>query len=193
VARAVFGNARPTALALAADLLKPLDRRDLEALNGDLEATIEGPKRLELVLPWPDSLNAHYRTAMRTSKAGNRYAGLRLSDKAKTYRNLVSYELYDQGFRGWRAFDARVGLEIVAHAPERTEATMKRAAVRHGGRPRDLDNLLKATLDALIHAEVLPDDRIVDELKIWRGEDRPVGQLAVAILFLQGGAVARAR
>jgi crossover junction endodeoxyribonuclease RusA len=49
-------------------------------------------------------------------------------------------------------------------------------------RRRDLDNLLKATLDALQHAGVYKDDCQIDDLHISRGiEEPPGGKLIVYI------------
>jgi Holliday junction resolvase RusA-like endonuclease len=48
-------------------------------------------------------------------------------------------------------------------------------------RRRDIDNLLKCTLDSLEHARVFADDSQVDELYIERGEVTPGGALAIEI------------
>ena len=48
-------------------------------------------------------------------------------------------------------------------------------------RRRDLDNLLKATLDALVHAAVIDDDSHISDLRITRAGHEPGGYLLVTI------------
>ncbi|MGP78515.1 hypothetical protein B5F26_27880, partial [Escherichia coli] len=48
-------------------------------------------------------------------------------------------------------------------------------------RRRDLDNILKAPLDALTHAGLLIDDEQFDEINIVRGKVVPGGRLGVKI------------
>lgn len=54
-------------------------------------------------------------------------------------------------------------------------------AVQPDRRKRDLDNLAKATLDALTHAEIWRDDSQVDDLRIIRGPVQRPGWLEVEI------------
>lgn len=58
-----------------------------------------------------------------------------------------------QGFGG-----ARLTVALVAYPPDR--------------RARDLDNILKAALDALQHAQAFDDDSQIDRLIVDRGEVR---------------------
>jgi crossover junction endodeoxyribonuclease RusA len=53
-------------------------------------------------------------------------------------------------------------------------------------RARDLDNLLKAPLDALAKAGVYADDKQIDELMIKRGEVMKLGQLVIEIEVISG-------
>ena len=48
-------------------------------------------------------------------------------------------------------------------------------------RRRDLDNILKAPLDALTHAGVLMDDEQFDEINIVRGQPVSGGRMGVKI------------
>ena len=48
-------------------------------------------------------------------------------------------------------------------------------------RRRDLDNILKALLDSLVHANVLADDELVDELTIIRIPSAPPGVVFVTL------------
>jgi len=60
-----------------------------------------------------------------------------------------------------------VGIEIVAHPPD--------------ARRRDLDNLLKATLDALTAARVWQDDNQVKRIELRWGDKIKGGQLEIGI------------
>ena len=72
----------------------------------------------------------------------------------------------------------RLRVEVVAHAPDH--------------RRRDLDNLHKATLDALEHAAVYADDGQIDDLRIRRGDvDKDNPRLEVVIVEV--GEESRAR
>jgi len=64
-------------------------------------------------------------------------------------------------------YSGRLGLVIAAYPPDR--------------RKRDLDNLLKATLDALVFAKVIKDDGDIDELGIARREVMPGGRLVLRL------------
>ncbi|EQB2004311.1 RusA family crossover junction endodeoxyribonuclease, partial [Escherichia coli] len=52
-------------------------------------------------------------------------------------------------------------------------------------RRRDLDNILKAPLDALTHAGLLIDDEQFDEINIVRGLPVPGGRLGIKITELE--------
>jgi crossover junction endodeoxyribonuclease RusA len=97
-----------------------------------------------MILPFPPSTNTYWR-----SVPGK---GVLISQKGRTYRSAVQALAVSQG---WRKFGAaRVTVTIEAWMPDK--------------RRRDLDNLLKATLDALTHAGVWDDDSQIDELRISR-------------------------
>ncbi|OUK48328.1 hypothetical protein BZL31_21050 [Escherichia coli] len=61
----------------------------------------------------------------------------------------------------------RLAIKIIAEPPDK--------------RRRDLDNILKAPLDALTHAGLLIDDEQFDEINIVRGQPVPGGRLGVKI------------
>ncbi|AKC12291.1 TPA: RusA family crossover junction endodeoxyribonuclease [Escherichia coli] len=58
-------------------------------------------------------------------------------------------------------------------------------------RRRDLDNILKAPLDALTHAGLLIDDEQFDEINIVRGLPVPGGRLGVKIYEITHGGQAK--
>lgn len=102
---------------------------------------------IELILPFPPSCNTYYRNI-----AGKTL----ISAAGRAYRGAVADQVLIQ--RAARLFIGRLHVVIVAHMPDK--------------RRRDLDNLLKSTLDALTHAGVWADDSQIDSLTIERG---PIG------------------
>ncbi|HIA3454329.1 TPA: RusA family crossover junction endodeoxyribonuclease, partial [Escherichia coli] len=65
------------------------------------------------------------------------------------------------------SLSGRLAIKIIAEPPDK--------------RRRDLDNILKAPLDALTHAGLLIDDEQFDEINIVRGQLVPGGRLGVKI------------
>ncbi len=110
-----------------------------------------------LTLPWPPSTNRLWR----------HWRGRTLlSAEGRAYRAAVAKVCLES--RCTRLGGVSVGLRIETWQPDR--------------RRRDLDNLLKATLDALTHAGVYDDDSQIDDLRIRRaGIDREAPRLLVAI------------
>ena len=102
---------------------------------------------LNLVLPWPPTVNTYYR---------NVNGKTLISEKGRQYRAAVADQVLIQ--RGAKQFAGRLAVAIVAHVPDQ--------------RRRDLDNLLKSTLDAMTHAGVWLDDEQIDDVRITRG---PIG------------------
>lgn len=104
-------------------------------------------------LPWPPSINHYWR------RVG---AKTLISLEGRAYRIAVG--------KVWllakeRPINGRLKAEIWAFPPDR--------------RARDLDNLLKATLDALQHAGAYEDDAQIDDLHILRGDPEKPGRLTV--------------
>ncbi len=110
---------------------------------------------MQLSLPWPPSVNHYWRMAK-----GRIY----ISAKGVAYREAV--KVLTQG-AGYFYPDTRLDVAIVANPPDR--------------RRRDIDNLLKCTLDSLEHANIFADDSQVDKLAIIRGAMIPGGGMLVTI------------
>lgn len=122
---------------------------------------------IQITLPFPPSINHYWR------RVGNKTI---ISKEGRAYRAAV--EAIVQQMRLDRIEEA-MGVVIVANPPD--------------ARRRDLDNLLKAPLDALQAAGVYADDSQFDSIEITRGGvERGSGSLSVAIyphggLSLQSG------
>ena len=67
----------------------------------------------------------------------------------------------------WLCVPAAVAVSIDAYPPDK--------------RRRDLDNIQKALLDALVHADVIEDDSLIDALSIQRHEAKDEGEVIVRI------------
>jgi crossover junction endodeoxyribonuclease RusA len=101
---------------------------------------------IELTLPWPPSVNTYWR---------NFDGRMIISAKGREYRETVGDQMILQ--KAIKHFTGRLCVEIEAWRPDK--------------RRRDLDNLLKATLDALAHAGVYEDDSQIVDLRIYWSED----------------------
>jgi crossover junction endodeoxyribonuclease RusA len=105
-------------------------------------------------LPWPPSVNRYLRRAGKVMHTTN---------EAKQYRKDV----------GWLCANAprfgskRLALEVAAYPPDK--------------RRRDLDNIQKVLIDALMHAGLFDDDSQIDSLLTLRKEVRKPGCVLVKI------------
>lgn len=109
-----------------------------------------GERVIEVRLPWPPSVN-HYWAA----RGNARY----ISPQARAWQREAMAMIRQQVGRP-RPFTVPVAIVLAAHPPD--------------NRRRDLDNLLKATLDLLVAANILDDDHLVWELHVLRRD--PVGR-----------------
>lgn len=106
-------------------------------------------------IPWPPSVNTYWRHVgprVLISAEGREYRGRVMAAWIAAGRPVIA---------------GRLAVSIDAMPPNRQR--------------RDLDNLLKAPLDALQAAGMYADDSLIDELAIRRGEIIAGGRLCVTI------------
>jgi crossover junction endodeoxyribonuclease RusA len=101
---------------------------------------------IEITLPWPPSVNTYWR---------NFDGRMIISAKGREYRETVGDQMTVQ--RMVKHFAGPLRVVIEAWKPDK--------------RRRDLDNLLKATLDGLAHAGVYEDDSQIVDLRIYWAPD----------------------
>ena len=109
----------------------------------------------ELRLPWPPSLNRYYRAV------GSRVL---ISSEGRRYREEV---IRIMRMSGVPRHEMKLRITIHAYPPDR--------------RRRDIDNLLKATFDALQHGGAYSDDSQIVELHAWKHEPIDESFLIVTI------------
>ena len=112
---------------------------------------------IQIILPYPPSINKYY------VKTRN---GIFIGKAGKEYREAVAESVMQQGLA--LNLDVPLLVEIKVFVPDR--------------RKRDLDNVCKALLDALTHANVWIDDSMINQLFIYRGEIVNGGSIVVEIV-----------
>ncbi|GAA4493332.1 RusA family crossover junction endodeoxyribonuclease [Pseudaeromonas paramecii] len=116
---------------------------------------------MQFELPWPPSTNRIWRNVVTRGRPQTL-----LSTEGRKFRTLAGHYCQLAGVAG-KQLTGRLAVELHVQAPDR--------------RGRDLDNVLKATLDALTHAGVWGDDSQIDRLVVTRGEITKGGKLLVSI------------
>lgn len=115
---------------------------------------------MEITLPYPPSVNRYWRAIGR--------GRVIISREGRDYRRKVGYVIIDMRDGELpEPTKARLSVTIKAFMPDR--------------RRRDLDNVLKATLDALQNGGVFEDDEQVDDLRIIREAVEPPGRLEIVM------------
>lgn len=111
---------------------------------------------LELILPYPPSVNSYLKTATRST----RY----ISKKGLAFRAAVRVAVP----RDIKPMEQRLMVSVVLYPPDK--------------RRRDIDNPIKLLLDSLQRANVYVDDSQIDRLLIERGTQIKAGICRVIIM-----------
>ena len=116
-----------------------------------------GFRRISIKLPWPPSVNHYY---VRTT------FGRAISKKGRAYRENVILIMRAAGVP---TLKGQLSMWVTAFPPDK--------------RKRDLDNILKAMLDAIQHGGGMADDNQIKILRLERGEVmREVGGMVAVCL-----------
>ena len=110
---------------------------------------------------WPPSVNHYYISRVVKTKTGMRVMKS-IGPKGKKFRQDVIDTVGTV-----EMFTGNVKVLINVYPPDR--------------RKRDLDNLLKSTLDALTHAGVYEDDSLITRLSIRKREIEKGGRLVIMV------------
>lgn len=113
-----------------------------------------------LTMPWPPSVNLYWRHITRGALAGR----VLISREGRVFRESVRAAVLQARVP---RVEGRLRVRVIAYPPDR--------------RARDLDNLLKAPLDALQHCGIIADDSAIDALVIERAHVIPDGALTVSV------------
>ena len=116
--------------------------------------------RSSFFLPWPPSNNTYYR------RINNKVL---ISAAGRKYRKAVLEHCMRFGVKPFG--EEKISIVIVAYFPDR--------------RRRDLDNLLKAPLDAMMKAGVYEDDSQIEFLSIKKGEQEKPGMIFIDIRSME--------
>lgn len=131
---------------------------------------------LNLIAPWPPSLNQYYRALVSRNSRGSVVARSVVSAEGREYRSKVVSEVGKQVPRGG-GFGPDARLSVLAEV--RPPATI--GGKRWGSRVWDLANREKALFDGLTAAGVWDDDSQVDDLRLVKGEPDGDGSVLLTI------------
>lgn len=119
-------------------------------------------RMLELVLPWPPSINHYWKHRV----IGKR-AQVYLSAEGVAFKKAVIDAVFVTAKKE-NVFDGRLSVELLLHPP-----TLRKY---------DIDNRIKSTLDAITNAGIWIDDEQIDQLKVTRGEKVKGGEVIILIM-----------
>jgi crossover junction endodeoxyribonuclease RusA len=133
-----------------------------------------------LLLPFPPSVNTYWRHVLLVPRGKKPSAGhirILISEKGRAYRQQVMDAVLEQTKGRAPRIAEPINVHIWACRPDR--------------RQRDLDNYLKAVLDACTHAAVWNDDSQLQRLTIqWCGAAAPSETDPATIYELEPGLIA---
>lgn len=119
-------------------------------------------KTVSIILRYPPSVNTYWRSIGR--------GRVIISRKGREYRLRVIEDVLAEGTP---TLSGRLKVKIEAYMPDK--------------RRRDLDNITKALLDALSHANMFEDDEQIDDLHLIRmGVEKP-GRVEVTVEEIEDG------
>lgn len=113
---------------------------------------------IQLLLPWPPSVNHYW------GQSGKQRF---ITKRGKDFRMAVAEEC---ALNEVKALEGRLAVHVALFPPDH--------------RKRDVDNILKALLDACEHAGCYESDSQIDELHIVRQEVKKGGSCTILILQL---------
>ncbi|XYQ56799.1 RusA family crossover junction endodeoxyribonuclease [Pectobacterium carotovorum] len=123
---------------------------------------------MKLTLPFPPSVNTYWRSPSSGALAGRHL----VSAKGRAFRALAIACVLEQLRRKPKAITSLVAVTITFYPPDR--------------RTRDMDNYLKAPLDALTHAGVWADDSQIKRMLLEWGPVTKGGKAEIVISDFQG-------
>jgi len=150
-------RAHPSALSAPGSRARVAARRRPHCARHHLRAV----SVIEMTLPWPPSVNSYWRHPTRGKLAGRHL----ISEEGRRYRSLIAQLTFVNKLS--LNLSGSLSVQIDAFPPDR--------------RRRDLDNILKALLDAITHARVIEDDSCIDDLRIVRQPPRANGEIHLTI------------
>ena len=118
-------------------------------------------RTIEIHLPWPPTVNNYYGTLIR----GKRKIPYIKAD-GKQFRKDVEEAIHQQ-LPGFETLQDSLYVEVVLYPPD--------------ARRRDLDNYMKALLDAITLSNIWEDDSQIDQLAIFRGCKLTKGMCTIKI------------
>ena len=112
---------------------------------------------IQLILPFPPTINSYYVQTKR---------GRFISKTGRKFRLTVAQDVREQ-LGSMDIIEDRLLVEVTLFVPDK--------------RIRDVDNYMKPLLDACTEAGVWEDDRLIDQLFIYRGALVPKGRTLLTI------------